>query len=140
MTKRLKTYINKKLEKKKYLKVIRESRVIEDYFFGLVSDEDIAFYKTINTLSNIENVDYYEILKLTDHDDFFTNSQLMYRKDASLIPDLFLLSLVTKLNTRLKKEDFNNLKEIYKGMNKSKDDIIFSLIEEVFEILKEQII
>ncbi len=138
MTKTLRLFVDKNLDKKKYLRVNRENKEIENFFSKHLDFEEYELYLIVNTLSNIDNIDYYELLEFSNYNDLLVNSYQLYMDEEIMESDLFLVKLITKIGVPISKSDYKKLKNNYERINPNQ--FTDRKIEKTLKKIKENII
>jgi hypothetical protein len=138
MTKALKFFIDENLDKKKYLRVNRENKEIEKFFSKHIDFEEYELYLLVNTLSNIEDIDYYELLEISNYDDLLIDSYILYMDEEILESDLFLVKLITKVGVPILKKEYKKLKNNYERIDPN--EFTDKKIKKTLKKIKESII
>jgi len=133
--KTIKEYVKKNLDKKQYLRLMKETDNIELYFLDFFYSDEIDFYVYANLLSNID-FDYYELLKITE-DDLMINSAYQLKNNTVLESDLLFLKLITKIDVPVSKEEYKKYKSFLSAMGK--DDFLYEGTEKLLKEMKKKV-
>jgi len=133
--KTIKEYVKKNLNKKQYIRLMKETDNIERYFLDFFYSDEIDFYVYVNLLSNID-FDYYELLKITE-DDLMINSAYQLKNNTVLESDLFFLKLVTKIDVPVDKEEYKKYKSFLSAMGQ--DDFLYEGADKLLKEMKKKV-